>query len=131
MVTPSEIVDELEQDLMTIAVNMSYEVPLSDTKRAIFLRHVEKKVRDLQAVFLPAHECKCKLWIIRDKARGTEEHAVKVKLISEKLKRGRKPKSYYRSRLGVEANVQLPDGAEGAAAQPGGHCADRMVGRQA
>jgi hypothetical protein len=131
MVTPSEIVDELEQDLMTIAVNMSYEVPLSDTKRAIFLRHVKRNVRNLSAVYFSNDECKCRPWLIRDKGRGTEEHAVKVKLISEKLKRGRKPKSYYRSRPGVAADVQLPDGAEGAAAQPGGHRSDGVVGRQA
>jgi hypothetical protein len=110
MVTPSEIVDELEQDLMTIAVNMSYEVPLTDNKRSIFLRHVQRNVKHLSAVFLPAHECKCKLWIIRDKGRGTEEHTIKIKFISEKLKRGHKT-SNHGSRPGVAADVQLPDWA--------------------
>jgi hypothetical protein len=127
MVTPSEIVDELEQDLMTIAVNMSYEIALTDSKRAIFLRHVKRNVKHLSAVYFSNDECKCRPWLIRDLGRGTEEHAIKVKFISEKLKRGHKTRNHG-SRPSLAADVQLPDRAEGAAAQPGGDRSNRLVG---
>lgn len=73
MVTPSEIVDELEQDLMTIAVNMTHEIPLTETKRRIFMRQVTKYIPHLSAVYIDTKSCLCRKWVIKRKGRFSKQ----------------------------------------------------------
>jgi hypothetical protein len=73
VVTPSEIVDQLEQDLMTIAINMTHEIPLTETKRRVFLTQVKKYVRHLSAAYCDPSECLCRKWIIKRKGRYAQQ----------------------------------------------------------
>jgi hypothetical protein len=79
-VSPSEIVDELEDDLRVIAINLSHQAGLSDCRKKVFLRHVNKYVQDLSIVFAQ-DECKCRKWIIRDKWRGSPSHAKRIEIL--------------------------------------------------
>jgi hypothetical protein len=81
----SEIVDQLEEDLMVIAINMSHQAGLSATKQRVFLRHVNKYVKDLSIVF-PQEECKCRKWIIKDKWRGSHYHLKQIQILRNKLR---------------------------------------------
>lgn len=81
----SEIVDELEEDLMVIAINMSHQAGLSDCKKRVFLRHVKKYARDLSIVFAQ-EECKCRKWLIRDKWRGSPYHLKQIQILRNNLK---------------------------------------------
>lgn len=78
--SPSEIVDELEDDLRVIAINLSHQAGLSDCRRKVFLRHVNRYVQDLSIVFAQ-DECKCKKWIIRDKWRGSPSHLRRIEIL--------------------------------------------------
>ncbi len=78
--SPSEIVDELEDDLRVIAINFSHQAALSDCRRKVLLRHVNKYVRHLNIVFAQ-DECKCRNWRIRDKWRGSPSHAKRIEIL--------------------------------------------------
>jgi len=79
-VSPSEIVDELEDDLRVIAINLSHQAGLPASKKRVFLRHVNRYVKDLSIVFAQ-DECKCRKWIIRDKWRGSPSHAKRIEIL--------------------------------------------------
>jgi len=85
-VSPSEIVDELEDDLRVIAINFSHQANLSDCRTKVLLRHVNKYVQRLNIVFAQ-DECKCRNWRIRDKWCGSPSHAKRSEILRINLGR--------------------------------------------
>jgi hypothetical protein len=83
-------IDELEEDLMVIATNMSYEIHMPEAQRQRFLRRAQENVKDLSAVFINPNECLCRVWQIRTKK--TEEHKANARLIGDRLQRRRSMK---------------------------------------
>lgn len=82
-----EIIHELEEDLMVIALNMTHELEMTETKQRIFLRRVRKYVQDFN-IFWRRDECLCQLWNVGiERERKSPGYTVRVEMASARLQR--------------------------------------------